>query len=384
MAVGQKRDFYEVLGVKRDASAEEMKKAFRKLAIKFHPDKNREDPEAEEKFKEIAEAYDVLSDPEKRNRYDRFGHTGGPNGLGGFDFDFGRFTQSSAFSDIFGDIFGDFFGGSPFASHRGRAVQRGRDLRYDLEVSFKDAAHGAEKEILVPREETCEHCNGTGAKPGTKPETCVQCGGAGQIRMQQGFFTIARTCPRCHGSGRIIKSVCETCGGKGAVSKTRKLKVTLPAGIDHGQRLKLEGEGEPGVHGGPPGSLYVVTYIRPHEIFERQEDNVIMEMPLSFGQATLGAKVEIPTIHGKALLKIPAGTQTGTIFRLRGEGIQHLGGRGRGNQLVRVKIEVPTNLTREQKELIERFDKSCCDSGEKTLPESTSFFRKIKDFLGSD
>jgi len=375
-----KKDYYEVLGVGRDATSDEVKKAFRKLAVKHHPDKNKDNPEAEEKFKEIAEAYDTLSDAKKRNQYDRFGHSMAGGGGGGFDFN--GFTSSSAFSDIFGDIFGDMFGGGFGGSTRSR--YRGSDLRYDVEITFEQAALGHKMEIEIPKKETCSTCGGSGAKKGTSPETCQQCGGAGQVRMQQGFFSIARTCPVCNGQGKVIKTPCKDCRGTGYIAKQKKLEVTFPAGIDDGQRLKLTGEGEAGSHGSPSGDLYVVVNILQHEIFKRQDDDVVIEMPISFGQAVLGAQVEVPTIDGAVNLKIPAGTQNSNVFRMRGKGIQHLGGMGKGDQYVRVTIEIPTNLTKEQKELISQFDESCCETKEKNHPMSDSFWGKVKQFLGGE
>lgn len=379
-----KRDYYEILGVGREASPDELKSAFRKLAVKYHPDRNPDNPEAEKTFKQLAEAYDVLSDPKKRQMYDRYGHDmGRASGHGGFDFDFGSFSSSNAFADIFGDLFGDIFGGGFGGRGRSRG-RRGADLRYDLEVEFEQAANGWETEVQFPKRTTCETCSGSGAKPGTEPSTCASCGGAGQVRMQQGFFSISRPCPSCGGRGKIIKSPCSTCSGSGQTNRSHTLKITLPAGIDDGQRLRLQGEGEAGVEGGPAGDLYVVVHIKPHPIFKREEDNVIVEMPISFGQAALGAEVEVPTLSGRVGLKIPSGTQPGTVFRLRDKGIPHLGGVGRGHQYVKVSVEVPKNLTREQKELIAQFDKSCCESRGKNLPESEGFWGKVKQFFGAE
>ncbi len=380
MSPAQKRDYYEVLGVAREASADEIKKAFRKRAVKFHPDRNQGDSGAEEKFKEAAEAYEALSDPEKRKLYDQFGHDMGKSrGYGGFDFDFSRFSNSSSFMDIFGDIFGDFFGGGGF-SQRTHA-QRGRDLRYDLEVEFEEAALGCEKVIEVPRMESCETCKGTGAKPGSSPTACGQCHGSGQVRVQQGFFMIARTCPACGGRGQVISDPCSSCRGQGRIKKTRNLTVTLPAGIDHGQRLRLQAEGESGSSGGPAGDLYVVTLVKEHKIFKRHDDDVVLDMPISFGVAAIGDTLEVPTLEGKAGLKIPAGTQPGDIFRMKNKGIQHLGSIGKGDQLVRVQVEVPKNLTKDQKELIRKFDESCCKRGKVSMPDNTSFLDKVKEFF---
>lgn len=375
---GAKRDYYEVLGISRQASADEIRKAFRQLAVKYHPDRNKDDKSAEDKFKEIAEAYDALSDPQKRQKYDQFGHAGASSA--NHDFDYGRFTQSSAFSDMFGDLFGDFFGGG-MGGRRGQERPRGRDLRFDLEVGFEEAALGVEKEIEVQRRQACETCKGTGAKAGSGPSTCPGCQGQGVVRVQQGFFAIQRTCPQCGGKGKIIKDPCPNCRGEGLIPKSQRLKVTLPAGIDHGQRLKLSGEGEAGTNGAAAGDLYVVCVIKAHPIFLREDENVVMEMPISFGQAALGAQVEVPTLYGPHNLKIPAGTQPGTVFRMRGKGIPRLGGVGQGDQYVKVHLEVPKNLAKEQKELIEQFDESCRKSCDKTQPNLASFLRKMKDML---
>ncbi len=382
MTAQTKQDYYELLGVSRDADAQEIKKAFRKMAVKYHPDRNPGDAKAEEQFKIVAEAYEVLSDPEKRSRYDKFGHSmGAGQGFGGFNFDFSQFSRSSAFSDIFGDLFGDMFGGN-FGGRR--AAYRGRDLRYDLEITLEEAASGGGREIEVPRSVTCETCHGSGAKPGTSPQTCRQCGGRGQVQIQQGFFTIARTCPRCNGAGQIIADPCPDCRGTGKTAVKSKIKITLPAGIDHGQKLKISGEGEAGKEGAPPGDLYVVVHLKPHDLFQRHEDDIVLDMPISFGQAALGARIQVPTLDGPTSLKIAAGTQSGEVFRLQGKGIQHLGGFGKGDMHVRISVEVPRNLTKEQKKLIEQFDKSCCDSGEKNQPNITGFFEKLKDFLAGD
>jgi molecular chaperone DnaJ len=367
-----KRDFYEVLGVSRDASQEDVKKAYRKLALKFHPDRNPGDKQAEEKFKEASAAYQILGDPDRRAQYDRFGHAAfeQQGGFGGFDF-------SAGFEDLFGDIFGDFFGGSR-GRGRGRA-RRGDDLRYDLEITFEEAAFGCEKKLSIPRSKSCEACDGKGTKTGTAPKTCPSCRGAGQIRFQQGFFSIAKTCSQCGGAGSIIADPCPTCAGAGRVRVTQQLSVKIPAGVDTGSRLKLRGEGEAGTVGGPSGDLYVVISVREHPIFSRQGKDVICEVPVSFTQLALGAEIEVPTLAEKAKLKIPPGTQTGTVFRLREQGISDLQGYGRGDQLVRVHIEVPKKLTARQRELLEEYAKN---GGEEVSPLGKGFLDRVREMFG--
>ncbi len=369
-----KRDYYEILGVRRSASSEEIKKAYRKLALKYHPDRNPGDKEAEEKFKEASEAYQVLSDPERRAQYDRFGHAAfeqGGAGCGGFDF------SASTFEDLFGEIFGEFFGTSGKRS-RSRA-RRGEDLRYDLEISFEEAAFGTEKTIQVPRLASCDACRGRGTKDGAERATCPTCRGVGQVRYQQGFFTIAKTCGQCAGQGTIIRDPCRVCGGSGVVQKTRALNVRIPAGVDTGTRLKLSGEGEVGRGGGPPGDLYVVLRVREHPLFRREGVDVLCEVPISFTQAALGAEIEVPTLEGKVKLKIPAGTQSGTVLRLRGKGVPELQGHGRGDQLVRILVEVPRKLSQKQRELLEEFARL---SGEEVHPLAKGFFEKMKEIFG--
>lgn len=370
-----KRDYYEVLGVSRDASAQEIKSAYRKLALQYHPDKNPGDKEAEEKFKEASEAYACLSDPEKKAKYDRFGHEGNPfgEGFGGFDFEgFG------GFGDIFGDIFGEIFGGG--ARRRSSARFRGADLRVDRTIGFKEAAFGTELEIEYAKPRRCETCKGSGAKPGSSPQTCRACGGSGAQRFSQGFFAVSRTCPACEGEGRVIVDKCEDCGGAGKVASRTTVKVKVPPGVDTGTRLKLQGEGEPGPPGGVPGDLYVVLDVEEHPIFVRDDRDVYCELPISFPQAALGGTVEVPTLDGKVEMQIPAGTQSGKVFRLRGKGIPALNGYGaRGDQRVRVVVETPTSLTKRQRELLEEFAK---EAGQEVHPRSRSFFEKVKDFLG--
>ena len=370
--MASKADYYELLGVSRDIGVEELKKAYRKAALRYHPDRNPGDKAAEEKFKELSEAYQVLSDPEKRSQYDRFGHAAFEQGAGGFG---GGFDFSTNFEDIFGDIFGDFFGGGGRA---GRQV-RGQDLAYSLEVSFEEAAFGTEKTVSIPRRVTCATCQGTGAEPGTRPQTCGTCRGSGQMRFQQGFFTVARTCNRCGGQGSVVTDPCTECQGAGAVRKTSNLQIKIPGGVDSGSRLKLRGEGEAGPVGGIAGDLYVTIQVGEHPLFERQNNEVICELPISFPQAALGADIEAPTLEGKIKMKVPAGTQSGSIFRLRGKGIVDLRGRGRGDQLVRIVVETPTDLGARQKELLEEFARL---NGGEVHPISKGFFDKVKELFG--
>jgi molecular chaperone DnaJ len=369
-----KRDYYEVLGVARTASDEELKKAYRKLAVKLHPDKNPTDRHAaEERFKELVEAYQVLCDAERRAAYDRFGHAAFEHGAapGGFD-------MGAGFEDILGDLFGDFFGTGRGRGGRGRA-RRGQDLRYDLEIAFEEAAFGCEKTISVPRMVGCETCGGRGAKPGTQPKTCPQCRGSGQVRFQQGFFSIAKTCGHCNGQGSIIASPCSDCGGSGALRRTTQLSIKIPAGVDSGSRLKLRSEGEAGTGGGPAGDLYVVLQVREHALFVREGADVVCDVPVSFVQAALGAELEVPTLDGPAKVKMPAGTQSGQVFRLKGKGIRDLNGYGRGDEVVRVLVETPKKLTPRQRELLEEFARL---SGEEVHPLSKSFLDKVKSMLG--
>jgi len=342
-----KRDYYEILSVTRTASDGEIKKAYRALAIQYHPDKNPDNPEAEDKFKEAAEAYSVLSDPQKRASYDRFGHQGVGAGAGGFDQGFSNFED---IFEMFG--FGDMFGGG--RSSRRTSVQRGSDLRYDLEITLEDAASGKDETLRIPRLETCDECSGSGAEKGTSAETCVTCGGSGQTRFQQGFFSVMRTCGNCGGSGKIIKSPCSKCRGDGRVEKQKTIEIKIPAGVDTGSRLRVQGEGEAGIGGGPNGDLYVVLHIKEHEGFERQGENLYSAVPITFGQAALGAEIKVRTLDGEEDLKIPAGTQTGTVFRVKGHGMPNLGGRGKGDLFVAVTLVTPKTLTKEQRKLLEQ------------------------------
>ncbi len=371
----EKRDYYEVLGVGRDADEATLKSAYRKLAHQFHPDKNPGDKASEEKFKELTEAYAVLSDGDKRARYDRFGHRGG-----GVPFEdaFG-FGGAANINDIFGDIFGEMFGGQ----RRGRSARpRGSDLRYDLKISFENAAFGTTARLKIPRPRRCDGCQGSGAKPGTSPKTCSTCGGSGEIRLTQGFFSIARTCHHCGGAGRVIAEKCGACGGAGQTREEAAVEVKIPAGVDTGTRMKLSGEGEPSpAPGGSPGDLFVVLEVKDHPIFRREDTEVLCDLPISFTQAALGTTLDVPTLDGTSKLKIPAGTQNGKVFRIKGKGIASLQGGGRGDQHVRVFVEVPTQLSKEQRELLERFG---AISGKDSMPETRSFWDKVASLLGDE
>jgi len=379
-----KRDYYEVLGVERDASDQQIKSAYRKLALKYHPDRNPGDHRAEEHFKEAAEAYAILADREKRSLYDRFGHagvTGAAAGGAGFDP-----TIFADFSDIFaglGDVFGfgDIFGGR----RRRTGPQRGADLRYDLEISFEESASGAETTIQIPREETCETCQGSGAAPGSSPETCSQCRGSGQLRYQQGFLTVARPCPNCRGTGKMISKPCQTCRGVGRVGRERKMTVKIPAGISTGQRLRLYGEGEHGTHGGPPGDLYVVVHVQEHSFFHREGDDLYCELPISFPTLALGGNVKVPTLDGgEQDLHVPAATQPGARFKLRGKGMPNVSGRGQGDLHVIARATVPKKLTKEQRHLLEELAKTLKDikvTGD-GAEDDKPFFERVKDIFG--
>lgn len=371
-----KRDYYEVLGVGRSATDQELKTAYRRLAHQHHPDKNQSDPEAEERFKEAAEAYAVLSNTEQRQRYDRFGHAGvsssaasaawGAPGFGGIE-------------DILGDLFGfgDVFGAGGRAGSRRSGAQRGADLRYDLEITLEQAAVGMTAQLRIPKLETCETCNGSGAAAGTKPESCRTCQGAGQVRFQQGFFSVSRTCSTCRGTGQVISSPCDSCRGAGRVEREKSIEVKIPAGVETGSRLRLQAEGESGMLSGPPGDLYVVIHVAEHEQFERQGNNLYASIPITFAQAALGADVNVNTLNGDQSLKVPAGTQTGTVFRVRGQGMPVLGGRGKGDLFVSVSVITPRSLTREQRKLLEQLAKiETKDLEDKKLVD------KVRDIFG--
>ena len=383
-----KRDYYEVLGVERNASSDDIKKAYRKLAVKYHPDKNPGDTGAEEKFKEIGEAYEVLIDDNKRAAYDRFGHAAfgagagvgrGPGGFGG-----GFHDPFDIFREVFGmgtegggGIFDQIFGSGTVSRDRsGR--QRGSDLRYDLQITLEEAAFGTEKEIEILKHETCSHCGGSGAESGSRATTCPTCQGRGQVITSRGFFQVSQTCPRCRGTGQIIERPCRDCGGDGRLEKRSRIKLKIPSGIDDGARLRSSRNGEAGIRGGPPGDLYVVIHVREHEIFTREDDDLYCDVPISFATAALGGEVRVPTIQGHALLKIPAGTQSGTQFRLRGHGVQNMETRNRGDLRVRVIVEVPTRLNSEQRRKLEEFASLC---GEENSPMHKTFFDKAKDFF---
>lgn len=374
--MSSKRDYYEILGVSRTASDSEIKSAYRKLAIKYHPDKNPGDKEAEEKFKEAAEAYSVLSDANQRAKYDRFGHAGvgssaASSAAGGFG---GGFP---GFEDILGDLFGfnDIFG----SSRRSRTVQRGADLRYDLEITLEEAAAGVKTKIQVPRLEACTICNGVGSAPGTSPASCPTCNGVGQVRYQQGFFSVSRTCSYCRGTGKVIKDPCKDCRGEGRIARERTLEIKIPPGVDNGARLRVQGEGEAGIGGGPAGDLYVVIVLKEHAIFERQDNNLYCSVPITFSQAALGAELTVPTLDGEETLKIGEGTQTGTVFRLKGRGMPALGGRGRGDLFVAVSVVTPTNLNKEQRRIIEELSKH--ESKATANGKDKGIFDKVKDMF---
>lgn len=375
----EKKDYYEILGVSRDADETELKKAYRRLAKKYHPDMNPNDKEAEAKFKEINEAYAVLSDPQKRKQYDMYGHAGlngnGFEGFGGFGgFDFG-----------FEDIFDTFFGGSPFGRSSARkrsAPQRGADLKYSLEISFNEAAFGTTKDITISRMQLCHVCGGSGSKPGTSPKVCSHCNGTGEVRHVQatpfGQIVNMRVCEVCRGEGTIITDPCSECHGNGRVKKTSRISINIPAGIDDGQTISLRGEGEPGIKGGPPGDLYVTIRVKPHPIFKREGYDVICEIPITFTQAALGAELDIPTLEGTMKYTIPEGTQTGTVFRLKNKGIKHLRSNAKGDQIIKVHVEVPTKLSARQKELLKEFAEI---SGDEVFQQRKNFFKKMKDLF---
>jgi molecular chaperone DnaJ len=377
-----KRDFYEVLGVSRDAGDEEIKKAYRQLAVKFHPDKNQGDKSAEEKFKEIGAAYEALSDPQRRAAYDQYGHAAfDPRARAGRAGGFGGGFHDPF--EIFREVFGGAGGGSIFESFFGSQdpsqPQRGDDLRYDLEITLEDAALGCEKEISVSKLDRCDVCSGSGMEHGSKIRTCSTCGGRGQVLTSRGIFSIAQTCPHCKGAGRVLEKPCKSCHGNGKLQRGSKIKLRIPPGVDAGSRLRSSGNGEAGFRGGPPGDLYVVLHVKAHEIFQRDGDDLLCEVPVSFVQATLGADIEVPTLDGRATIKIPAGTQSGVTFRVKSKGVKNLQGYGHGDLRVRVQVEVPTHLNPEQKARLQAFAESC---GEDANPISKSFFEKARKLFG--
>jgi molecular chaperone DnaJ len=377
--LAQQRDYYETLGVPRTASDEELKKAYRQLAMKHHPDRNPGNKEAEARFKDASEAYAVLSDKTKRAQYDQFGHVegnGGPD-MGGFG------QQGQPFGDIFGDIFSDFFGGQGRGGRGRGGAMRGSDLQFNMDITFEQAAFGHATEVNIPRLETCDVCSGLGAKSSKDVEVCKTCQGTGQMRIQQGFFAVATTCSTCRGQGRIIRSPCAKCHGEGRLRKTHKLRVTIPAGVDTGHKLKLTGEGEHGAQGGPAGDLYIAINVQPHPFFQREDADILCEVPVTFVQAALGGDIEVPTLEGKVELKVPAGTQSQKVFRLRGKGIAQVRGGGRGDQYVRVLVEIPANLTAKQRELLNQFSAAESEAEHrKHYPLKDKFVTKIKDMFG--
>ncbi|MCS6765110.1 MAG: molecular chaperone DnaJ [Candidatus Protistobacter heckmanni] len=374
-----KRDFYEILGLAKNASDEDIKKSYRKLAMKYHPDRNPGSKEAEEKFKEAKEAYEMLSDAQKRAVYDQYGHAGvDPNaGAGGF----GGGADFGNFGDAFGDIFGDIFGAAAGRSRGGPQVYRGADLRYSMEITLEQAASGYDTQIRVPSWDECGACHGSGAEPGTQPETCPTCNGIGQVRVAQGFFSMQQTCPKCHGSGRFIPKPCQVCRGSGKIKKQKTLEVKIPGGIDEGMRIRSSGNGEPGINGGPPGDLYVEIHIKQHSVFERDGDDLHCQMPISFAVAALGGEIQVPTLQGKASFAVPEGTQSGKTFRLRGKGIKGLRASYPGDLYVHVQIETPVKLTDKQKDLLEKLEASLKEGGAKHSPQSKGFFDRMKDLF---
>jgi molecular chaperone DnaJ len=381
MKTMSKRDYYEVLGIERTVTVEEIKKVYRKLAVKYHPDKNPGDKTAEEKFKEIGEAYEVLSDPQKRAAYDQYGHAafdprsrgfGGRPGAGGFHDPFEIFREVFG-ANTGGSIFDELFGGG--SQRDPSAPQRGSDLRYDMEITFEEAVMGTEKEVTLTKLDKCDHCHGSGAEEGSSRKVCPTCGGRGQVVMSRGIFSIAQTCSRCEGTGQILEKPCKVCGGDGRREKQSKIKLKIPGGVDTGARLRSVGNGEAGLRGGPSGDLYVVLHVKPHEIFQREGDDLLCEIPIQFVQAVLGAEIEVPTLSGKAHIRVPAGTQPNTVFRLKGKGVKSLQGYGHGDLHVRVTVEVPTHLNSDQKAKLQEFAE-LCDAN--VNPISQSFFEKAK------
>jgi len=372
------RDYYEVLGVSRSATPEEIKKAFRRLAMKYHPDRNPGDAEAEARFKEARAAYEVLNDAGKRSTYDRFGHAGVEAATGG---GFSS-TGNASFSDIFDDIFGDIFtGGGARGGPGNQRAFRGADLQYNLDLTLEEAVFGTEVKIRVPVSITCGTCDGSGAEPGTQPETCPTCNGMGQVRIQQGFFSVQQTCPRCRGTGKIVPNPCKTCSGSGRVQQQNQLDVKIPAGVDSNDRIRLSRQGEAGLNGGPPGDLYVQVRVKPHKLFRREGNDLHCEVPISFASAALGGELEVPCLKGRVALKIPTGTQSGKQFRMRGKGVTSVHGGGTGDLLCRVMVETPVNLTPRQKELLQEFESSTQEGGTRHSPQTHSWLDGVKGFF---
>lgn len=375
MATQEKRDYYEILGVTRTASDQEIKSSYRKLAMQYHPDRNPGNPQAEDKFKEASEAYSVLIDSEKRARYDQFGHAGlGNGGFSGFDP-----SNFSDFSDVFGDLFSDFFGVNVGGGGRRNRVQKGEDARADLTLTFEEAAFGKKTEVRVRRHETCEQCRGSGSAPGKGPATCTTCGGRGQVRYQQGFFSMTRTCPSCHGAGRVIADPCTKCKGEGRQARERTVEVTVPPGVEDGTRMRYQEQGHAGGVGGPAGDLYVMLHVKPHPFFEREGKDLFCSVPISFSQAALGAEIVIPTLDGEYKLKIPEGTQSGTMLRVRGKGVPSIRGGGKGDLHVQVRVQTPAKLTKRQRELLTELSGT---SAVENQPEPRSLFEKVKEIFG--
>ncbi len=373
-----KSDYYEILGVSKSADEREIKKAYKRLAMKYHPDRNPGDTQAEEKFKEVKEAYEILTDDQKRAAYDQYGHAAfEQGGMGGGGFGGGFGGGGADFGDIFGDVFGDIFGGG-----RRQRAARGSDLRYNMELTLEEAVRGVSKEIRIPTLQECDTCHGSGAKAGSKPQTCTTCQGAGQVQMRQGFFTVQQPCPTCQGRGTIIKDPCNSCHGHGRVEKTKTLSVKIPAGVDTGDRIRLSGEGEAGEQGAPAGDLYVQVSVKKHPIFEREDNNLYCEVPINFAMAALGGEIEVPTLDGRVKLKIPAGTQTDKLFRMRGKGVKSVRGGPVGDLLCRVVVETPVNLSEKQKELLSELGETLGGpSGDNNSPRSKSFFDGVKKFF---
>lgn len=366
------QDFYDILGVDRQAGQGDLKKAYRKLAMQYHPDRNQGDAGAEAKFKEISEAYDILSDDEKREAYDRFGHAAFQNGGGGAGFD-GNF--GSSFADVFDDLFGEFMGGG---RQRRGGNNRGADLRYNMDITLEEAFAGKAAKITIPTTSACDGCGGTGAEAGSQPSTCATCQGHGKVRAQSGFFTVERTCPNCGGVGRVITNPCGNCGGAGRIEKDKTLSVNIPSGVEDGNRIRLSGEGEAGVRGGPAGDLYIFLSLQAHEVFQRDGANIYCRVPIAMTTAALGGDIDVPTLDGgRVSVSLPEGTQTGRQFRLRGKGMPHMRGRGQGDMYVQTMVETPVNLSQEQRELLARFQASLGGGG--TSPESEGFFKKAKE-----